>query len=67
MAFLSSSYTPRGLERERIPAVAHLAFAQLGAAPRRELLISEMRTQTLMVLPAWAPPELRKIMPENEC
>ncbi|MEM7262977.1 MAG: hypothetical protein AAF488_13375, partial [Planctomycetota bacterium] len=52
-------FTPPGLERERIPAVAHVSFTPLERPDRREVLIAEMRTQVLMLHIPWAPKPVR--------
>lgn len=46
-----------------IPAVAHVSFVPLNAPPRLDLVVSEMRSGTVMVYPPWAPGPQRKMVP----
>lgn len=53
--FSRADYTPAALARERIPAVAQVQFVPMNDPPHLDVLITELRTSTLMVLPPWAP------------
>lgn len=53
--FRVQHFTPRGLENERVPAVSHVAAVRLHKPDRWDLLVSEMRTSTAMVLTPWSP------------
>ncbi len=46
---------------ERIPAVSNVAFVHLSDPRRADLLVCDMRSSALFLLPAWAPPEHRQL------
>ncbi len=43
----------------RAPATANVAFVHLSDRRRADLLVAELRSSALFLLPAWAPPEQR--------
>ncbi len=61
--FSSVGFTPPGPEEVRLPAVAHVAFAELWAPGRTDLIVCEQRSRSLMRLALWAPPEARTLRP----
>lgn len=61
--FSRKDFTPRGLERERIPAVSQVQFLALNDPVRLDVIVTELRSSTLMVLPPWAPASARSLRP----
>ncbi|MCA8925755.1 MAG: VCBS repeat-containing protein, partial [Planctomycetes bacterium] len=63
LRFEVARYTPRGVKDGGLPSVSFLAFTPLSDAQKLDLVISDMRAQALMLLPAWAPAEHRYVRP----
>jgi hypothetical protein len=61
--FRAEHFTPPDptLQQRRIPAVGNVAFASLAGGNQLDLLISDMRTQTLFVMAPWASPAHRRM------
>ncbi|MGE0711821.1 MAG: FG-GAP repeat protein [Planctomycetota bacterium] len=64
LTFQREEFIPQRKEftQTRAPAVSNLAFVHLNDARRLDLLICELRSQALFLLPAWAPAERRKVL-----
>ena len=63
LRFEVEPFTPPGLEKQSIPAVAHLRFLALSDPRRLDLLACEMRTSILFLLPAWVEGRQRALRP----
>ena len=59
--FRREEYSPAVLEERRIPATAHVSFERLSSETRYDLIVSEMRSRQVFVLP-WAP-QARSLRP----
>lgn len=59
--FRVEHFTPRGLEKERVPAVSHVTAVHLSDPDRWDLLVSEMRTSSVTLLRPWADPARREL------
>ena len=64
LEFTRESFLPQRAEflSTRAPAVSNLRFVNLSDPERMDLLICEMRSQSLFLLPAWAPSKQRRIL-----
>jgi hypothetical protein len=64
LAFKREGFLPQRKEflSTRAPAVSNLSFVHLSDPKRLDLLICELRSQTLFLLPAWAPSKRRKVL-----
>ena len=58
-AFEVEHFTPRELLGARLPAVTNVNFVNLSHARSYDLLVSEMRTRSLMNLTPWTHPDDR--------
>lgn len=64
LRFKRESFLPRSREflATRAPAVSNLSFVPLSDSKKLDLLICEMRSQGLFLLPAWAPKKQRRVL-----
>ncbi len=62
-AFKVEHFTPRELTGARLPAVTNVNFVNLSHPRSYDLLVSEMRTRSLMNLTPWTHPEDRELRP----
>ncbi len=59
LRFRTEHFTPRGLEQERIPAVANVHFVNLSHPRLFDLISCEMRSSTLLIQSPWGPTSKR--------